>query len=777
MDLFERTEEQDLLAAMLGRFLGDTTSPGQPWAGDFWRALGSELGVLAAPFPEPLGGTGGGMFDAAIVLEKLGEHGLATPYLDTVVMAGRALLRADENRHDNLLLAIGKGDEIVAVAHDERGLRGRAGPLRTVAQADDAGWRLTGLKCGVRFAPIARYLLVSAHSEDSDGPGLFLVPADRAGVTLSSYDAIDGAPCADVLLDGVHLGREDRIASNAAALSALLLDGEAGRCCESLGLMRAMLRTTADYARQRKQFGKRLADFQVLRHRLVDLYIALEQAEALTEAAVQGLARDLDRRPLLVAAARYSASTELNRVARDAVQIHGAVGMMIETPVARLFRRATVLQREGRDSQGSLSEVALCVGATLPDTHHDLLGRLQAVNAGAEALRAEVRAFLAKELTSELAWQADLETGAFSPPHVSTAWQRRLATKGWVAPGWPKEQGGTGWSPRERQAFEQEMALAGAPRLPAMGLQMLAPVLMRFGTAEQKARFLPRILTGDDFWCQGYSEPGAGSDLAGLQLRAARDGEHYRLNGSKIWTTFAQFANWIFVLARTDTQAARHRGISFLLVPLDSPGIEVRPIISISGDHEVNQVFFDDVLVPVTNLVGDENEGWEVAMYLLEHERGVGHQVPTLVRELARLRSIAESQPNASDGSMWDDPLFRTSFAQLEVRCLAIRLIEVHRVYSPARVAASQEMTASVLKLLWSEAGQEVDELVMQTLGSFAVVDLPDHFRDDEVITRDTNHKALSSTRRYLNNRVLTIAGGSSEIQRTVLARHILDIG
>src|SRR5437764_2585735 len=246
------------------------------------------------------------------------------------------------------------------------------------------------------------------------------------------------------------------------------------------------------------------------------------------------------------------------------------------------------------------------------------------------AFREEVRSFLEAALTPDIRTAQARQAGVFSEGELCRRWHKVLYEQGWVAPSWPAEYGGPGWSPMQRFIFADECARANAPVLPAMGLQMCGPVLMRYGTPEQKAFFLPRMLSGEHYWCQGYSEPQSGSDLASLQTRAVRDGDDYVVSGTKLWTTHAHFANWMFLLVRTDPDVKPQAGISFLLTPMDAPGLSVRPIISISGEHEINQVFFDDVRVPAANLVGEENQGWSVAKYLLEFERGAGAQAARL---------------------------------------------------------------------------------------------------------------------------------------------------
>ncbi len=277
-----------------------------------------------------------------------------------------------------------------------------------------------------------------------------------------------------------------------------------------------------------------------------------------------------------------------------------------------------------------------------------------------EDFRDEVRTFLDQELTPELRKIGRETTGVFTDWPLAKAWHEILYRKGWVAPSWPKEYGGTGWTIVQQHIFAAEAASASAPRPAVMGLKMVGPVVMRFGREDQKQRYLPRILSGEDFWCQGYSEPQSGSDLASLRTRAVADGDDYIVNGSKIWTTHAQWANRIFCLVRTSPDAKQQAGITFLLIDMDTPGITVTPIITLAGDHEVNQVFFDNVRVPKANCLGEENQGWTVAKHLLEFERG-GSQAAAKRVELEHTRALAQEMPGSSGAALSEDPTGRRS--------------------------------------------------------------------------------------------------------------------
>lgn len=363
--------------------------------------------------------------------------------------------------------------------------------------------------------------------------------------------------------------------------------------------------------------------------------------------------------------------------------------------------------------------------------------------------RAEVRDFLAANLTDELREGAARATSVFVDPSITLPWQAILHARGWAAVDWPAQYGGPGWNDMQRYVFAAECARAGAPSLAPMGLKMVAPVIMHYGTPEQQAHYLPRILSGEDYWCQGFSEPGAGSDLASLQLRAVPDGDDYVLNGSKIWTTHAHFANRMFCLVRTSTEGKPQAGISFLLLDMASPGITVKPIRTLGGDHEFNQVFFDDVRVPQANRLGAENEGWSVAKHLLTFERG-GKYAPPLIERLERLRRR--------------EGLDAVLGARLTREAVSLRALQALEMKAMRGAGGSPALYASVLKVLGTEAMQRIDVLASEIEG-------PEGWAVPDGQTRADLAVAVP---RYLNDRAASIYAGSNEIQRDLIARLVL---
>lgn len=392
------------------------------------------------------------------------------------------------------------------------------------------------------------------------------------------------------------------------------------------------------------------------------------------------------------------------------------------------------------------------------------------------AFRDEVRAFLADNLPEHLKDGARRTPGVFVEPDVGMEWHRILYEKGWVAYHWPKENGGTGWTPVQRYIFEKESALAGAPSISILGLRLVGPVICEFGTPEQKERFLPPLLSGEHYWCQGYSEPGSGSDLASLKTAARLEGDEYVVNGSKIWTTHAHHANWIFALVRTENTGKKQQGISFLLIPMDQEGVEVAPILSMSGDHEVNQVFFSDARSHVDNRIGEEGQGWTIAKFLLENERGGSCFAPRLLQSIDQLEKLAEEQPSGVNGAMVHDARFRDRLARARLEAEALEVTELRILAELAKGRRPGPQT-SLTKMLGSNIGQRIDELRLDLMG-YDALQLPTErpLYGNEAPEPVGSERAQIAMGKYLNNRASTIFGGSDEVQKNIIARAVLGL-
>ncbi|PBJ27804.1 Acryloyl-CoA reductase (NADH) [Pseudomonas sp. ACN8] len=388
-----------------------------------------------------------------------------------------------------------------------------------------------------------------------------------------------------------------------------------------------------------------------------------------------------------------------------------------------------------------------------------------------QAFRQEVRAFLRDNLPGELSERISLGKRLSKTHQVQ--WMQILDRQGWLAPGWPVEFGGTGWSAVQKHIFDEECFAAGAPKVVSFGLKMVAPVIIKFGTAEQKAHFLPRILSSEDWWCQGYSEPGAGSDLSSLKTRAVREGDHYVVNGQKTWTTLAHFADWMFCLVRTDPEARQQRGISFLLIDMKTPGITVRPIITLDGEHEVNEVFFDNVRVPVANLVGQENEGWTCAKYLLTHERTSIGGIAQNKALLTRLKRIA-SQEVRDGRTLIEDPLFRAQIAEVDMQLMAAEMSNL-RTLAATQNGDVPGAESSFLKIRGTEIRQAITYLISKAVGPYALPFIEDElgYGSEPLLYTDYSSAA---TYQYLDARKASIYGGANEIQKNIIAKMILEL-
>ena len=381
--------------------------------------------------------------------------------------------------------------------------------------------------------------------------------------------------------------------------------------------------------------------------------------------------------------------------------------------------------------------------------------------------RDEVRTFLEDNLTDELRQAGRLATSIWIDPKYTLEWQRVLHAKGWAAPNWPAEYGGTGWSEMQRYIYSMECVRASAPMAAPMGLAMVGPCIMGYGTDEQKEHYLPRLLSGEHYWCQGYSEPGAGSDLASLKLQAISDGDDYVLNGSKIWTSQAHCANRMFCLVRTSNEGKPQVGISFLLIDMDTPGLEVDPIINLAGEHELNQVFFTDVRVPKANRLGDENDGWTVAKYLLEFERGGGSSAG-LEMTLVHIREMLINHAP-------DDLALRSKLADLERRLEATKMTE-KQVLSRVSGGGSPGPAASMLKIVRGELKQDMTQLSIEIGGAYAHVIQMDARQPGSNIEPVGPAEFLTSMPRYLTDRAASIAGGSTEVQKDIIAKTVLGL-
>ena len=384
----------------------------------------------------------------------------------------------------------------------------------------------------------------------------------------------------------------------------------------------------------------------------------------------------------------------------------------------------------------------------------------------------EVRDFLKQELTQDLVNAAKHASAVFTEKEVAMKWQKKLANKGWLVPSWPEEYGGTNWTQTQRYIFSSECAKAGAPNLIPMGLAMIGPLLLGKGTKEQKDYYIPRIISGEDYWCQGYSEPGAGSDLASLQCKAERIGDEYVINGTKIWTTHAHLANKIFCLVRTDNSGKNQEGITFLMLDMNQPGVKVEPILTMAKDHDFNQVVFTDAVAKVSDRIGEENQGWSVAKYLLEFERSGGIGGSKSLSDLDFIRRLIKKISSTHKDSSFADT-YNTKVAELEIKALSIQYTSL-RILSSLTKGDSPGPESSMMKTLVTDLEQEISELTLEVIGYYGIPFQDTSLGSNKPAIGDEDYRSIAG--KYQNLRATTIYGGSNEIQRNIMAKAVLGL-
>jgi alkylation response protein AidB-like acyl-CoA dehydrogenase len=385
----------------------------------------------------------------------------------------------------------------------------------------------------------------------------------------------------------------------------------------------------------------------------------------------------------------------------------------------------------------------------------------------------EVQQFLQQKLPKDIATKTKKALHLSKDEYIQ--WQKILYKQGWAATNWPVEHGGTGWTPTQKYIFANECAKAGGPDVIPFGLKMVAPIIYTFGTQEQKQRFLPDILASNVWWCQGYSETGAGSDLAAVRTTAVKDGDEYVVNGTKTWTTLGQYADWIFCLVRTGEPSAKNQeAISFLLINMHDPKISVSPIITIDGRHEVNEVHFDGVRVPADNLIGTEGKGWTYAKVLLTHERTGIARVAISKDRLVQLKELVETSPDG-DNKLIDDAIFAQKIANVEIDLLALEYTEL-RTLSALSTGQAPGPESSILKIVGTQIIQAIDELYVEAAGYYSMPFVPEQFHDDYDGQHIGPDMATNSSLRYFNNRKTSIYGGSNEIQTNIISKAVLGL-
>ncbi len=729
---------------------------------EVWQQM-VELGWAAILVPEACDGLGLDLAAAAVVADQLGRVVAPEPWLETAGFAVNLLTAVPASaQRDKMLgdIAVGTCGPVVCAAQYRRGTSaGLPGALRS---GDD--FILTGNADCIPLARSADSFIVAA---DNDGELLLcLVDADARGIAIESHHLADNTTHAGLAFANVAIPADAMLARGAEAHAALdrAIDADyllsAAYLC---GLMSQTLETTLDYLRTRKQFGRTLGSFQALQHRAVDMFIQHKLAGAVVADALAGFdAAAPDRRSVLATRAIHRATVGARMITREAIQMHGAIGFTYECDIGHYLNRALVLSaRHGAAATHLRSLGALLrqsAGAAAADAFD---GEVPADPADGdwnslddETFRHIVRAWFEAEYPEELRYPPRRLHWAEIKP-----WYMQLSAKGWLAPSWPVEYGGMGLSPSKVLVFMEEQERWGIARAPDMGIVMIGPLLIQHGTQAQRDHYLPKILAGENVWCQGYSEPNSGSDLASLQCEAVLDGDEFVVNGQKTWTTMAQHATHIFLLVRTDKSVKQQAGISFLLVDVTSPGITIRPIRNLAGDEEFCEVFFDDVRVPAENIVGDINNGWRIAKALLSFERIFIGSPKQSQYALQRLESIAAGR------RLFDDPAFLDRFTGLKLDTLDLE--SIYASYAQiVRDGGTLGPDVSLLKVWATETFARLTELMLEAAGNCGAE------RGD----RDFGAGKANILSQFYNARPATIYGGSNEIQRNILAKNVLDL-
>lgn len=755
------TESKNLIETTLQRFVeecygsaecGGELSSEELSGLQFWPML-AELGVLGLPFGEEQGGLGGHPQDVADAVTILAKGLIREPFVEAGFIAGALLSAAQAHEHIERLIC---GDTVTILLD---GLRGEG---KLVARVAD-GLRLNGRIPVQPYAEQADQWLLAVQMPDQS-PALLLVPRADVQAAVMGYRLLDSRPAGDVVFDDVALPSAQMLLQGGEAEQALCrarAQAACGYASDAVGVMAALLKITAEYLTTRKQFGVTLSTFQALQHRLADMQIAYVEARAIVRrlsAALESEANDVLE---WLAYAAYRVTERASRlVGQEAIQMHGGMGVTDELIVSHYNNRLVVRVRQ----------LQACV-------NHDVqvveprcsMDSSSSGDWDEQAFRAEVREFVSTHL--DPATRHKVENGLYLEKHDYVQWQKALRSRGWFGAAWPERFGGSNWSVRQEHVFLQECALQAAPMLIPYGVNMLGPVLHAFGTDEQREAYLPGILNSDTWWCQGYSEPNAGSDLASLSTTATLDGDHWVVNGTKMWTTEAHWADMMHCLVRTDRSGKKQQGITFLLIDMRSPGITVEPIVTLDGVHHTNQVFFDNVRVPVENVVGEVGGGWTLAKFLLSRERGFIADTGNKLRLMTQIRATVERYRPASAA------LRAVQCARLlYLEAALAALVALERDYiEDWELGQDDGIGASVLKVRGTELLQQMTEFWRDALGAYgACYDAALRKGGDGLAAQEPWVQAASVNYSYLYARCWSIFGGTNEVQRSIIAGTLL---
>ncbi|MBI4694415.1 MAG: acyl-CoA dehydrogenase [Gammaproteobacteria bacterium] len=723
-----------------------------------WAAI-AELGWTGILVPEAAGGLELGLADAAIVAEELGRVVAPEPFVETAIAATALAALGTTPAIEELLSGIAAGTAIVVLSTGARDVD----ELPRV-ESQDGNCVLEGIARHVPLAEAADAVLLACRV--GGRAALLHLPRTTPGIDRLRAECADGSHHTTLRFESTTLPAAALLASGPEADAALAVAGDAARLLTAAyaqGLASAALDLTRAYLGTRVQFGRRLGSFQALQHRAVDLLLHRELTAATLDAVLEEYTASADplERTVLASRAAHRALVGAVAITRDAVQMHGAIGFTQECDVGLYLNRALVLAARCGHAGGQLARVARLASARIEAV--TATGGARSVQAPAdgdwealsdEDFRTLVRAWFEAEYPADLRY----------PPrrlhwNEIKEWSLKLSRQGWLAPNWPREYGGMGLGPSKLMVFIEEQERWGVARAPDMGITMVGPLLIKHGTPEQRSAYLPKILAGENIWCQGYSEPNAGSDLASLRTEAIIDGDDFVVTGQKTWTTLAQDATHIFLLVRTDKAAKKQAGISFLLVDMNTPGITVRPIRNLAGNPEFCELFFDAVRVPRANLVGEMNKGWTIAKALLGFERvflGSPKQSQYALQRLARI---------ATERGLFADAAFSERYTRLRLDVLDLEAF-YRRFAAIVKSGGTLGPEVSLLKIWATETYARLTEAMLEAAG-------PDGGTLGQVAFGASEIDAVAA---FYNARPATIYGGANEIQRNIVAKGVLDL-
>ena len=741
-----------------------------------WKKM-ADQGWLGILLPESFGGSELGCAAMRVVAEELARALMPEPLAACAVLARGVLLYGDNNAlRQSLLPKLAAGDLMVSLACREAAGGIVIDDVATTARRGGSNVVLNGTKRFVTPAAGADGYIVSAR-EDTE-LALYWIPAATTGIESSLELCADGTFSAIVRLHDVRIDVANRIAHGAVAHDALaraIDEAVVIAAAELFGVMDRALAITLEYMKTRVQFGKPIGSFQALQHRAVDLHIQKELAVGALDDAVRVLDGGADARTRSLAASRAKSrcADAALLITREAIKLHGAIGFADECDIGLYFQRALVLaawlgngavhrrrysaltvddvipapaKSPSRTAGAGPASAAAAVRESPPDADWNALSD--------EEFRSEVRAYFETHYPQELRYLNRRARWS-----ETRDWALRMSAKGWIAPAWPREYGGMGLAPGKLLIFMEEQERWGVARAPDQGILLLGPLLIRYGSEEQKKKYLPAIISCEHVWCQGYSEPNSGSDLASLRTAAVADGDEFVINGSKIWTTLAHDATHMFLLARTDKNAKRQEGISFFLIDLKTPGVRIRPIRNIEGHEELCEEFFENVRIPKGNLVGGLNQGWPIAKTLLGFER-LNHGSPRRAQyPLQKLEIVARQR------GVWNDAEFQSKYVKLrlDVDDLAAAYA---RYVDIVRSGRNPGPDISFLKIWATETFQRLAELLIELAGDAGCLRGEIDFGADLVDVLGPYYIVFPAT----------IAAGSNEIQRNILAKRVLNL-